>query len=535
MAYQALYRKYRPKDFSDVKGQDVIVKTLKNQLKSGHIGHAYLFTGTRGTGKTTVAKIFAKALNCENPGENGPCGKCSRCMSIEDGSSMNVVEIDGASNNKVEDIRQIIDEIRYSPADGGRKVYIIDEVHMVTPQGFNALLKTLEEPPEYMTFILATTDPQKVLPTILSRCQRYDFKRIPMDVIIARMQELLDKEGIQAEDRALTYIARTADGALRDALSLLEECISYYFGEELTFEKVIAALGAVDQTAFHELTSAIISADVVKVIEETEKITLGGKDFLQFARSYAWYLRNLLIVKTAKDVRQLVDMSDENIETLKSFAESLEPEQIIRYIHVVSALITELRVATDRRVIFEVAMIRLCRPQMQTDNDSLIDQIRTLQTEVEVLKDKLEAGMYTVTAAPNAAAGGEAKPQVPTPEPIREEAIPDDIKGVIANWDHIMGKIAKAPQNGALLACLKNAVPSLDDEGRLVLAFSDSFDKSFVEEDGGKGVSLLKQTIAETIQKDVRVVTKDISKARDRLETVDLRKLIKNVEVEQVG
>ena len=180
-------------------------------------------------------------------------------------------------------------------------------------------------------------------------------------------------------------------------------------------------------------------------------------------------------------------------------------------------------------------MIRLCRPQMQTDNDSLIDQIRTLQTEVEVLKDKLEAGMYTVTAAPNAAAGGEAKPQAPTPEPIREEAIPDDIKGVIANWDHIMGKIAKAPQNGALLACLKNAVPSLDDEGRLVLAFSDSFDKSFVEEDGGKGVSLLKQTIAETIQKDVRVVTKDISKARDRLETVDLRKLIKNVEVEQVG
>ena len=158
MAYQALYRKYRPKDFSDVKGQDVIVKTLKNQLKSGHIGHAYLFTGTRGTGKTTVAKIFAKALNCENPGENGPCGKCSRCMSIEDGSSMNVVEIDGASNNKVEDIRQIIDEIRYSPADGGRKVYIIDEVHMVTPQGFNALLKTLEEPPEYMTFILATTE-----------------------------------------------------------------------------------------------------------------------------------------------------------------------------------------------------------------------------------------------------------------------------------------------------------------------------------------------------------------------------------------
>ncbi|MCR4606021.1 MAG: DNA polymerase III subunit gamma/tau [Eubacterium sp.] len=532
MAYQALYRKYRPKDFSDVRGQDAIVKTLKNQISSGHVGHAYLFTGTRGTGKTTVAKIFAKALNCENPGENGPCCQCSRCMSIEDGSSMNVVEIDGASNNKVEDIRQIIDEIQYSPADGGRKIYIIDEVHMVTPQAFNALLKTLEEPPEYMTFILATTDPQKVLPTILSRCQRYDFKRIPMEVMIDRMKELLEKEGIEAEDRALNYIARTADGALRDALSLLEECISYYFGEKLTFDKVLAALGAVDQTAFHELTSSIIKADVEKVVDTTEQITIQGKDYLQFARSYVWYLRNLLIVKTAKDVTGLIDMSEENIDTLKGFAEELETEQIIRYIHVVSSLITELRSATDRRVIFEVAMIRLSKPQMQTDYDSLIDQIQTLETEIELLKDKLDAGVYSV-AAP---AGKEAAKQAPKPEPkvIRPEAVPDDIKSVIQNWDHILGKVSAIPARGMLGPYLKQAVPSTDDEGRLVLAFSDAFARQYVDTVDGENMKLIRDTIAETIEKEVRVVTKDISEAGDRLATTDLRKIIKNVEIETI-
>ena len=272
MTYQALYRKYRPKDFSDVRGQDAIVRTLKNQLDTGHIGHAYLFCGTRGTGKTTVAKIFAKALNCESLTDAGPCCECQRCRDIEDGSSMNVIEIDGASNNKVEDIRGIIDEVQYKPADGGHKVYIIDEVHMVTTQGFNALLKTLEEPPEYVTFILATTDPNKVLPTILSRCQRYDFKRIPSQTIIDRMREL---------------------------------------------------------------TEAVISGDVLEVINTSARLSDDGRDQLQFATDYVWYLRNLLIVKNTDDVRGLIDMSDDNIARLKGFSERLESDQIIRYIHVV--------------------------------------------------------------------------------------------------------------------------------------------------------------------------------------------------------
>ena len=300
MSYQALYRKYRPKTFSDVKGQEAIVTTLKNQLQAGRVGHAYLFCGTRGTGKTTVAKILAKAMNCESLTEDGPCGTCARCQSIENGSSMNVVEIDGASNNGVADVRQIVDEVNYAPIDGGRKVYIIDEAHMLTENAFNALLKTLEEPPAYLTFILATTDPQKIIPTIQSRCQRYDFKRIPVQTITARLQELLDKEGVQAEARALNYIARVADGALRDALSLLEECISYYFKEELTFDKVLNVVGSVDQTVYHTMTQAMIEGEVTRVVGTVDELVSTGRDLTQFAKEYIWYLRNLLIVKTAK-------------------------------------------------------------------------------------------------------------------------------------------------------------------------------------------------------------------------------------------
>ena len=243
MSYTALYRKFRPDTFADVKGQDHIVTTLKNQIRANRIGHAYLFTGTRGTGKTSVAKIFAKTVNCEAPTENGPCGECQTCRAIAAGASMNVIEIDAASNNGVDNIREIVDEVSYSPAQGKYKVYIIDEVHMLSIGAFNALLKTLEEPPSYVIFILATTEVHKLPITILSRCQRYDFKRISIDTIASRMQELTAAEQVQVEDRALKYIAKTADGSMRDALSLLDQCIAFHLGMELTYDKVLDVLG----------------------------------------------------------------------------------------------------------------------------------------------------------------------------------------------------------------------------------------------------------------------------------------------------
>ena len=253
MSYTALYRKFRPAEFEDVKGQDHIVTTLKNQIRSGRIGHAYLFCGTRGTGKTTVAKIFARAVNCEHPVDGSPCGECDMCRNIASGAYMNVVEIDAASNNGVDNIRSIREEVEYRPAQGRYKVYIIDEVHMLSIGAFNALLKTLEEPPEYVIFILATTEVHKIPVTILSRCQRYDFRRITIDTITARLKELMIKEQVEVEERAVRYIAKAADGSMRDALSLLDQCIAFHIGEKLTYDKVLDVLGAVDTDVYRSV------------------------------------------------------------------------------------------------------------------------------------------------------------------------------------------------------------------------------------------------------------------------------------------
>ena len=280
MAYQALYRKWRPAVFEDVYGQDAIVTTLKNQIAADRIGHAYLFCGTRGTGKTTLAKIFARAVNCEHAAERGgsPCNECAVCRSILSESSMNVFEIDAASNNSVEDIRRIKEEVEYPPVEGRFKVYIIDEVHMLSTSAFNALLKTLEEPPAYVIFILATTDPQKVPATILSRCQRYDFKRIPSSVIAARLSELCAAEGKKAEDRAICYIAKCADGSMRDALSLLDRCFSFLGDRELSYKDTLEVLGAADITVFSELYRAICSGDIETALRTVAGIMDGAAD-----------------------------------------------------------------------------------------------------------------------------------------------------------------------------------------------------------------------------------------------------------------
>ncbi len=534
MAYQALYRKYRPKTFSDVKGQEAIVTTLKNQLQADRVGHAYLFCGTRGTGKTTVAKILAKAMNCENLTEDGPCGECSRCQSIEDGSSMNVVEIDGASNNGVADVRQIVDEVGYAPIDGGRKVYIIDEAHMLTENAFNALLKTLEEPPSYLTFILATTDPQKIIPTIQSRCQRYDFKRISVQTITDRLQELLDKEGVKAEARALNYIARVADGALRDALSLLEECISYYFKEELTFDKVLNVVGSVDQTVYHTMTQAMIEGEVTRVVGTVDELVSGGRDLTQFAKEYIWYLRNLLMVKSAKDVEQLIDLSDENIDILRGYASKLEEEQIIRYIHVMSRLVADMRHSANRRVEFEIALVRLCHPQMERDYDSLVDRMKGMERDLEKLQDRLEAGVYATAApaaAPVAAEGAAVTTPPPAPKKVLPEAVPEEVKEIASQWKHVEQTVL-AKGHGMIGVNLEGVVLTVDDSGALVLGFREPVALRYFR-DYKENLETLQEIIGEATGKQVRLVVKDISDARERVAIEDLREMFKNIPIEE--
>ena len=293
MSYSALYRKFRPQTFDEVKGQNHIVTTLKNQIRNQRLGHAYLFCGTRGTGKTTVAKILAKAVNCEHPIDGEPCGECETCKSITEGSSLNVIEIDAASNNGVDNIREIKEQVQYSPATGKYKVYIIDEVHMLSIGAFNALLKTLEEPPKYVIFILATTEVHKIPITILSRCQRYDFHRITSNVIKKQLIDLTNQEKVEAEDKALEYIARMADGSMRDALSLLDQCIAFNLGKKLTYDATLDVLGTVDIQVYSELLDFIMAQNVAKVMDLIEDVASQGREWSQFITDFLWFLRNL--------------------------------------------------------------------------------------------------------------------------------------------------------------------------------------------------------------------------------------------------
>lgn len=379
MSYTALYRKFRPGGFEDVKGQDHIVQTLKNQIKAERIGHAYLFCGTRGTGKTSVAKIFAKAVNCEHPVDGSPCGQCAMCQKIAEGTSMNVIEIDAASNNGVDNIREIREEVAYRPTEGKYKVYIIDEVHMLSIGAFNALLKTLEEPPEYVIFILATTEVHKIPITILSRCQRYDFKRITIDTIAARMSQLMETEHVEVEEKAIRYIAKAADGSMRDALSLLDQCIAFYLGQKLKYDDVLEVLGAVDTDIFSRMLRQVMARDVAGVLQTVEELVMQGRELTQLVADFTWYLRNLLLVKSSDNMEDVLDVSTENLIQLKEEAKMIESDMLFRYIRIFSDLSNQIKYATQKRVLLEVTLIKLCTPSMETTQDSLLDRIRAVE------------------------------------------------------------------------------------------------------------------------------------------------------------
>ena len=516
MSYTALYRKFRPAEFEDVKGQDHIITTLKNQIKADRIGHAYLFCGTRGTGKTTVAKIFAKAVNCEHPVDGSPCGECTMCKNIAAGTSMNVIEIDAASNNGVDNIREIREEVSYRPTEGRYKVYIIDEVHMLSIGAFNALLKTLEEPPEYVIFILATTEAHKIPITILSRCQRYDFKRITIDTIAARLDELMKKEQVEVEEKAIRYIAKAADGSMRDALSLLDQCIAFYLGQKLTYDHVLEVLGAVDTDVFSRLLRQIISQDVGKVLATVEELVMQGRELTQLAADFTWYLRNLLLVKTSGDsCEEVIDISSENLARLKEEAQQIEVDAIMRDIRCFSELSGRIRYAGQKRVLIEMALIRLCRPEMETNEDTLLERIRKLEQTVE----QIESGSIAIAAAPT------GQPAVQAAAPVRRaelpKAVPEEIKEIVAKWPRVAGS-AQQPMK----SYLKNARLSLGGDNRLLLVVEDGLASDyFTKEPANKGA--LEQLLAELTGKQIEVEVRSVrSKQEMESSYVDLTRVI---------
>jgi len=508
----ALYRKFRPGEFEDVKGQDHISQTLQNQIKANRIGHAYLFCGTRGTGKTSVAKIFAKAVNCEHPVNGSPCGECAMCRAISEGRSMNVIEIDAASNNGVDNIREIREEVAYRPTEGKYKVYIIDEVHMLSIGAFNALLKTLEEPPEYVIFILATTEAHKIPITILSRCQRYDFKRISIDTISSRLLDLMEREQVEVEERAIRYIAKVADGSMRDALSLLDQCIAFYLGQKLTYDHVLEVLGAVDTEVFSRLLREIIERDVVKVLKSVEDLVMQGRELGQLTTDFTWYLRNLLLAKSSDNMEDVLDVSSENLVQLKEEAQMIENDALIRYIRIFSELSNQLKYASQKRVLLEVALIKLCRPAMEVNQDSLLERIRAVEQQLEKgAGGKVQEVVYVDRK--------ETDRQL-APKVELEKALHEDVKEVAKNFRAIANQASPM-----IRSYLKLAKLSVGNQDQLLIVLPDEVSADVVSTDAHK--EELQHLIEEKIGKTVVVEVRHVEEGR-RFEDsfVDIEKVV---------
>ena len=539
MSYTALYRKFRPDNFDDVKGQDHIVTTLTNQIKHNRIGHAYLFCGTRGTGKTTVAKILAKAVNCQHPVNGSPCGECDMCKAIQAGTSMNVIEIDAASNNGVDNIREIREEVAYRPTEGNYKVYIIDEVHMLSTGAFNALLKTLEEPPSYVIFILATTEAYKIPITILSRCQRYDFHRITIDTIAARLDELLKIEGVEAEEKAVRYVAKAGDGSMRDALSLLDQCIAFYLGQTLTYDKVLEVLGAVDTEVFSKLLRKVLQGDVTGAIRTLEDLIIGGRELGQFVGDFTWYMRNLLLVKTSENPEEAIDVSSENLKLLREESEMVDVETLMRYIRIFSDLSSQIRYSTQKRVLVEIALIKLCRPQMEQDQLSVLERVRRLEKQLAsgVVVRQQDTGGYTPEGnfdyqnPVNVAAPGGIDPDgtAGSTDPAKlQQAAPEDLQKIVGMWRTIL-----AQTSGRFRVVLASDVPKFNTEkedGTLYIVFSDFLGETYVNDP--KKAEVLEQIIAAKTGRQVKVkmiLQADEHVVNTRLSKVQVEEALENL------
>ena len=577
--YLALYRKYRPQTFEDVCGRETIVRTLKNQITHGRTGHSYLFCGTRGTGKTTIAKIFARAVNCENPQDGNPCGICACCRATLADANLNVVEMDAASNNGVDDIRAVIEQVEYSPTQGRYRVFIIDEAHMLSTAAFNALLKTLEEPPSYAIFILCTTEPGKLPVTILSRCQRYDFGRMSVQTIAERVQTVCEKEGVQAEERAIRYIASAADGSMRDALSILDQCMAFNFGSEvLTYDKTLEILGAVDVRVFSGLYGCVHRGDVRGALEVLDRILSQGRELTQFVADYIGYLRNVMLLKASEDTASSLDVSADGLECMLADARMSELNEIIRYINVFSDLAGQIRYSGSRRTLTEAAIVRLCEPSMDVSRDlqskvlSLENRIRALEDRIVLLqRDALSAdpGSGGAEGPPGmAGAGNRESDPVPAQAPDssgREEgriqetgnaagskdgrnsgaaspaqrpaALSEDLQKIARSWDRLIAAIPA--REHFLKICLQKARPSVTDDGELLVIFTGFLEADcFMGSESASNRKFFEEYLSAQVGRTIPVRYKYLDKARQNRDNyMDIRAAVRagtiNMKIEE--
>ena len=529
--YQALYRKYRPKTFDEVLGQEHVTTTLKNQIISGNIGHAYLFSGTKGTGKTSTAKIFSRAVNCLHPVNGNPCNECEICKGIMDESIMDVIEMDAASNRKIEDIRELKDKVIYPPAKAKYKIYIVDEVHMLTNQAFNALLKTLEEPPRHLIFILATTDVQKLPQTIISRCQRFDFRRLTSRDIVSNMRNILDKLNVRIDDSILHLIARNSDGAMRDALSLLDQLISY--SSNLTYQDALKILGIANMDFIFSLVENIKNRKIEDSLLAINDIIQEGKDIIQFIKDLIYHYRNLLIAKTSNNAVEIMDMDEGMAKEYIKQSSDMTLDYILRSIEILNDSEKRMSWSTQPRIILEMAVIKLINLE---ERMSLEDRVRNLEEmiskrEVSAIQNRKQPVPKKAEENRNITHRIEKEDKKEKEEKAEESGTFDDggeisIEAIKVNWDKIL-RIVKG-KDIKTNAFLKEGKPFFFSDNVLTIAYDDRhiFHKEAMGKPNNK--ELVENIISSLFNKNIKIkLILESDREEDRIE--DKEDIIKDV------
>ena len=509
--HKALYRAYRPQTFKDVVGQEHIIKTLKNQIENGNVGHAYLFCGTRGTGKTSTAKIFARAVNCIDSVNEEPCNECEVCKDILNDNIMDVIEIDAASNNSVDDVREIRENVKYTPAKCKYKVYIIDEVHMLSQGAFNALLKTLEEPPSYVIFILATTEPHKIPATILSRCQRFDFKRVTVQDMSSRMKEICEDVNIEVDERALNLIARNSQGALRDALSILDQCMSFS-DDKIEYKDVVDLLGTVNIEQLFEMAEYVIKEDTKKCLEILNEFVIWGKDIKNLIDDLIDHFRNLMICKVSTELDEIISLPEETIEQLKAQSNLIETNDIIRILNILSETQDNIKSSSNPRVLAEVSIMKLSQPMFDESKEALIKRLANLEAIIKSGNIKVTTDNSASTVESQDTTVVENK-QPEVEEVYYEEVKSEDVKLVEKSWENILMNIKK-DKNMPVYAILREAKDFNVYANDLYIIFDDNFAFAKNKLNDPKTLGYIENVVRDTLNRSfsIKIILKSESK-----------------------
>jgi len=497
-AYEVLARKWRPQQFEAVVGQEHVTRTLQNAIKLNRVAHAYLFVGPRGIGKTSIARIFAKALNCAKGPAEKPCDKCPSCAGIMEGNNLDVREIDGASNRQIDDVRALREDVKYMP-NGRYKIYIIDEVHMLTTEAFNALLKTLEEPPAHVIFLFATTEPQKVPLTILSRCQRFDLRRIPLRLIVERLALIAREEGVEIEQEALLAVARAAEGGLRDAESALDQLVAFQ-GNKISEEHVLSVFGLMPRTALEELASALFKGDIAGLIRSVELMDRQGKDMHRLLLELLEHCRNLLIYLEIGAIGDEMDLTENQIATLKNQAELVDAERLLRIIDTLTESIDRLRFALSKKTLLEVTLVRCARAAATVSLDQIVAELKQLSQDADGSEFRVQSsGFKEAKQSPETPARNEAKMEAAPFPP----APGDELELLAKNWHLIVERTGKAAPLAK--ANLVDAVPIKVSADKVTIAFEPEFAERIEQAGLPRSRAALQKALSDFLRRTVSV------------------------------